>query len=189
MEWLWLPLLLALLLAIVVIAVLVRVIAGDSGASNSPYEDTSRSRLPTEPRGRYPGVALGPPHPVDPSVHTPVIPSHRVFHGSDLSLPAYAKALWAEKGWGRQGKSYAGQWVAAGRRWRGRIDEPYPGGYAAYIWHPPLDALEHHPHRPCFQSAGGGGRYSVHFYPMPQSVDHLITNVETVLSDALGVRR
>ena len=109
-----------------------------------------------------------------------------IRRGPPLSITHRTKALWEEKDWRRQGRAYVGQYRANGRRWRGRIEVPYPGGYDAYIWDPPLRELSNHPHRPCFRPNGLGGRYSVHFARTPFSLDHAITNVETVLREATG---
>jgi len=92
--------------------------------------------------------------------------------------------LWVEKGWRRTHNGYQGHFEALGRRWRGEILVPYPGGYEAYIWEPPLQELSDHPHRPCF-FARGADRYNVHFRAMPTSVDHAITNIETILREAI----
>jgi hypothetical protein len=112
-----------------------------------------------------------------------------VRRGAPLVIPKPHAPLWAEKGWQRNGHGYAGTYRAGGRPWRGLIEEPYPGGYKAFIWDPPLRELERRTsHRPCFRLNGGGGRYEVHFHRMPASLDHAITNVETVLAEALGAR-
>lgn len=109
-----------------------------------------------------------------------------VRRGAPLIVPQHHDPLWVEKGWQRNGNGYTGTYRAGGRQWRGLIEEPYPGGYKAFIWDPPLRELDRHPHRPCFRRNGGGGRYEVHFQSLPASLDHAITNVETVLAEALG---
>ena len=189
MEWLWVPLLFIVLVAIVVTCALVRAVLSKIGEGNTDDARAVYPDLPTRPRGRPQGVIVGPPRPIDPGVRGPVIARSGIYRGAPLRVPAHAEGLWAEKGWQHIGRDYVGQWVAGGRRWPGRIEQSYPGGFGAYIWHPPLDALEHHPHRPCFRPCGPDGQHEIHFRATPQSVDHLITNVEVVLSEAVGGRR
>jgi len=93
------------------------------------------------------------------------------------------RPLYEEKGWRKEGRVYRGYYRANGRRWRGEIRELHRGFFEAFIWNPPLDALERHPHGPCFQRRNG--RFNVHLNKMPRDVDHLITNVETILKEAL----
>jgi hypothetical protein len=69
------------------------------------------------------------------------------------------------------------------------IQEPYPGGYRAHIWDPPLGALDGHPHRPCFMNPTSEGRYDVHFRSAPTSLDHAITNIEQILREVTSARR
>lgn len=108
-------------------------------------------------------------------------------HAPVVVKPARDLPLWQEKGWrlARPGV-VVGEFEAVGRRWRGQIESPYPGAYQAFIWQPPLAALNGHPHRPCFQRYGHGPDcYYVHYSTMPQSLTHAITTIEAVLADAL----
>lgn len=105
--------------------------------------------------------------------------------GSPLRIPP--KPLWFEKGWRQvtDTKQYKGQYRAIGRTWRGMIQHPYPGGYTAYIWHPPLTQIQRNtPHGPCFIPNGEAGRFQVYFHLTPSSLDHAITSIERVLADA-----
>lgn len=100
------------------------------------------------------------------------------------------RPLWQEKGWRQEGGAFVGEFSAGGRRWRGMIESPYQGAYTAFIWKPPLDALENHEHRPCFRQNGHGPEcFNVHFNSMPRSADHAITTIEAVLEDALSKQR
>ena len=102
-------------------------------------------------------------------------------------VPVPPKPLWVAKGWRQAAgaKEYTGQYKAAGRTWRGLIQHPYPGGYHAYIWSPPLEELQRNTgHKPCFSPNGEAGRYQIHFHTIPTSVDHAITSIEAVLAEA-----
>ena len=94
--------------------------------------------------------------------------------------------LYHEKGWRREGCVYRGYYRVSGRRWRGEIRERHRGFYEAFIYNPPLQNLRRHPHGPCFNRSVGSGRFKVHFQRMPKDVNHIIVNVETILSEALG---
>ncbi len=112
--------------------------------------------------------------------------------GRPVLIPKPHQPLWAEKGWhsSADGKEYSGYYTASGRRWRGLIRQPYAGRYDAYIWSPPLDELARYTsHRPCFSTNGEAGRHSVHFTKIPDSLDHAITNIETILTQAVTGRR
>jgi hypothetical protein len=138
-------------------------------------------------RPRPSGVRLGPPRRVEMDVPGPV-GGMRLRRGPRLILPVRHDPLWAEKGWRRNGNGHEGQFRAGRWRWRGLVHIPYPGGFEAYIWNPPLAELARRTrYRPCFQPAGGS-RYKVHFHAMPTSLDHAIATVERVLAQAMGVR-
>jgi hypothetical protein len=98
----------------------------------------------------------------------------------------HLRPLYQEKGWRKEGRLYRGYYRVDGRRWRGEIIERHRGFYEAFICNPPLQNLRRHPHGPCFNRSGGNGRFKVHFQKMPRDVDHIIVNVETILSEALG---
>jgi len=134
--------------------------------------------------GQAARVTVGPPRSMKVNMEA-LWGGEPIRKGAPLVVPRRHDPLWVETGWRRNGKEYQGYFRAAGRRWRGLIREPYPGGYQAYIWHPPMRALRGRPHEPCFRRDGRDGRYSVHFRRMPASVDHAIVNVEEVLADAL----
>lgn len=113
-----------------------------------------------------------------------------IRQGAPLRIPP--KPLWFEKGWrpGTEANQYTGEYRAAGRTWRGLIQQPYPGGYTAYIWQPPLAELKRNTtHSPCFIASGEAGRYQVHFHTIPTSLDHVITSIEMVLGQACTGRR
>jgi hypothetical protein len=112
-----------------------------------------------------------------------------IRRGPALSLPP--KPLWFEKGWRPVAgtNQYTGLYQAAGRTCRGLIQQPYPGGYIAYIWHPPLAEIQRNTgHRPCFLPNGEAGRFQVHFHTLPASLDHAITSIEAVLTAAYSGR-
>jgi hypothetical protein len=91
------------------------------------------------------------------------------------------------KGWQRAAgtHAYTGQYAAGGAIWQGFIQEPYPGGYQAFIWNPPLtDIRNKTSHGPCFSANGETGRYLIHFHTTPSSIDHVITSIEKVLQQA-----
>jgi hypothetical protein len=134
-----------------------------------------------------PGITLGPPYRVQIDIHA-LYGGIPVRRGQPLIIPSRQDPLWKEKGWQRQGTRYIGYYRAAGQQWPGLIEEPYPGGYQAYIWNPPIRALERTHYRWCFPSNGGGGRHRVHFHHLPTSLDHAITTIEAVLSEALGTK-
>lgn len=139
-------------------------------------------------------VVLGPPRPVrlDPSQMRPP-PEVRppIRKGPPLAIQTRCAPLWKEKGWRRNGADYEGFYRAAGRAWRGLIQEPYPGRYQAFIWNPPLPQISRRtPHGPCFQNGQSDGRYQVHYHTAPRSLDHAITTIEDVLAEAFGqIRR
>ena len=95
--------------------------------------------------------------------------------------------LYQEKGWRKEGRLYRGYYRVDGSRWRGEIVEHHQGFYEAFIYNPPLQQLDRHPHGPCFNRCSDRGRFHVHFQEMPKNVDHIIVNVETILSEARGV--
>lgn len=103
-------------------------------------------------------------------------------------VPRSLCSLSQEKGWHRVGDTYQGEFQANGRSWRGEIRCPYPGGYEVYIYDLPIQQLKRHPHWPCFRRKGRNGRFKVHFAKTPQNVDHVISNVETILAEALALR-
>lgn len=130
-------------------------------------------------------ITLGPPRPV--RVRGLGLDPVRTWRrGATLVLHRHQEPFWAEKGWRREGAAYVGDYLAGARRWRGRVETPYPGAYQAYIWNPPLRELKGNPHRPCFQANGGNGRFEVHFREAPSSLSHAISSIETVLREALG---
>lgn len=133
-------------------------------------------------------IDLGPARSVSQASLGLSVPVGRIRRGSPLNVHRRSDPLWTERGWRKQGNAYVGHWMVAGRRWRGRIDIPYPGGFQALIWDPPLRELLFHRHRPCFQSSGVRGRYRVHFSSMPSSVDHAIANIEQILREAVRSR-
>lgn len=104
-------------------------------------------------------------------------------------IPTQPQPLWHARGWRKasNAKEYSGHFASAGRTWRGLVEEPYPGGFRAYIWHPPLEEIRRNTiHSPCFSRNGDGGRYHVHFSQAPRSLDQAITSVELVLAEALA---
>ena len=105
-----------------------------------------------------------------------------------VKAPVSRDPLWQEKGWRRDGDGWYGEFQAAGRRWPGKIEAPYKGCYQTWMANPPLQELEGHEHRPCFQrtSTTPENWYFVHYHTMPRSLDHAITTVEAVLDDALA---
>ncbi|MFQ5859206.1 MAG: hypothetical protein ACE5LU_26700 [Anaerolineae bacterium] len=134
-------------------------------------------------------VALGPPRRTRVDL-PPSLKGTPLGRGMPLIIPKRRDPLWVEKGWQRNGNhEYTGFYRAAGRQWRGLIREPYPGGFEAYIWDPPLPDLERRTHHhPCFRDRSADGRYKIHFHRAPTSLDHAIASVEAVLGEALGVR-
>ena len=101
----------------------------------------------------------------------------------------HLRPLYQAKGWRKEGRLYRGYYRVDGRRWMGEIRERHRGFYEAFIYLPSsldVKALKRHPHGPCFNRNGGDGRFKVHFQQMPKDVDHIIVNVETILSEALG---
>jgi hypothetical protein len=140
-----------------------------------------------------PVVTLGPPRQVrlEPSqVRPPAAEGSSIRRGPPLVIPVRCDPLWKEKGWWRNGNGYEGYYRAAGRAWRGLIQEPYPGRYQAFIWDPPLAQISRRTrHGPCFQNGRSDGRYQVHYHTAPQSLDHAIGAIEDVLAEAFGVLR
>jgi hypothetical protein len=133
-------------------------------------------------------VVLGPPRRLDVNLQA-LFGGPPLRRGPPLVLPGRQDPLWREKGWRRNGAGYAGYYHAGGDRWRGLVREPYPGGFEAYIWRPPLAELRRYTsYAACFQATGGNGSYKVHFHTMPDSVDHTIAAIEEVLGEAVGVR-
>jgi hypothetical protein len=131
-------------------------------------------------------IRLGPPQPVKLGLRQLFI-----RQGPPLIIPERHMPLWFEKGWRRANgdKEYIGHYGATGRIWRGLILEPYPKGYMAYIWHPPkADIQRNTTHGPCFSPNGENGRYQVFFHSTPSSLDHVITSIEEVLTQALNGR-
>ncbi|MCS7222652.1 MAG: hypothetical protein RML36_07890 [Anaerolineae bacterium] len=114
-----------------------------------------------------------------------------IRRGEPLVVRPRPAPLWAEKGWRREGNAYHGYFRANGWSWRGRVEVPYPGGYTVYIWDPPIGNLKamNHPHHPCFMDKtreGFSDRYRVHFHTTPSSLDHIITNIEQILREAMS---
>lgn len=105
-----------------------------------------------------------------------------------VKAPVSRDPLWKEKGWRADGNGWCGEFRAGGRRWPGKIESPYKGHYQTWMANPPLQELEGHEHRPCFQRTGTTPEnwYFVHYHTMPRSLDHAITTVEAVLDDALA---
>lgn len=131
-----------------------------------------------------PLLRLGPPQPVKLGLRKLFI-----RQGPPVIIPEAHKPLWFEKGWRRatEGKEYTGRYAVAGRTWQGLIQEPYSGGYTAYIWHPPKPDIQRNTsHGPCFSPNGETGRYQILFHSTPSSLDHVITNVEAVIAQALN---
>lgn len=108
----------------------------------------------------------------------------RVYHPHHI-VERHLHPLYLEKGWRKEGCVYRGYYQVDGRRWRGEIVERHRGFYEAFIYDPPLQHLQCHPHGPCFNRSGVD-RFKVHLREMPRSVDHIIVNVETILGEALG---
>lgn len=134
------------------------------------------------------GIRLGPAR----TVRRPTLrgPSNgqAMRRGTRLAVPSRAEPMWRERGWTRKGDTFTGTFAAAGRHYRGQIVLPYRGGLNAYILHAPLKALRKHPHSPCFRECGKPGWTGVHFQTAPRSVDHAISNIERILSEALRGR-
>jgi len=137
-----------------------------------------------------PAVVLGPPRRVTlaPGQALPAPVPRAIPRGLPLVIPRREDPLWQEKGWRRNGRGYEGFFRAGRYRWRGMINEPYPGSFDAYIWNPPLAELGNRTsHRPCFSLAGADGRFKIHFHTMPANIDHAVGSVEAVLAQAMGV--
>ena len=134
----------------------------------------------------YSTIQLGPPQRVR------LFSSLSFFRkGASLVVTEPLRPLWFIKNWRRaaDGKSYTGTYTAVGRTWRGMIQEPYPHGYTAYIWQPPIAEIRRNTaHGPCFMPNGESGRYQVYFHNTPTSLDHAITSIESVLAQAYGSR-
>lgn len=132
-------------------------------------------------------VTLGKPQPVQFRLSWPFI-----RRGPPILIPKAEKPFWFEKGWrtSADGKQYVGLYTAVGRTWRGLIQEPYPGGYEAYIWHPPLAQIKRNTsHGPCFMANGETGRFQIYFHATPTCLDHAIDSVERVLTEACTGRQ
>lgn len=130
-------------------------------------------------------IRLGPLQRLKLSLGLPII-----RQGTQVRVPP--KPFWVEKGWRQVGSTnqYVGQYQAVGHTWQGQIDLPYPGGYTAYIWHPPLDKIRSNTHHgPCFMPNGEAGRFQIYFHSNPSSLDHAISSIERVLSEAHKRRR
>jgi hypothetical protein len=139
-------------------------------------------------RRSAPLVQFGPPRPTRLNMT-------EVFGGSILrrGMPIFPRRRsdpqWLERGWRQTTDGYRGFFRAAGRSWAGLIQEPYRGGYEAYIWHPPLREIDNNTsHRPCFMQPQRDGRYRVHFREMPATIDHAIKSIEDVLKEAYRTR-
>jgi hypothetical protein len=142
----------------------------------------------TPPQGTPPSVRLGPVQRT-PFDRQGAFGGPLMRRGAPLIVRARSEPYWQEKGWRRHGAGYSGHFRIDGRQWSGSIEEPYPGGFRAFIWNPPLGELGRNTgHRPCFQNGRMDGRYEIHFHTMPASLDHAIAGVERVLGEALGVR-
>lgn len=204
---------LAIAASIVIVSILAYII--DRSETRRTREITTIAQAPPaaidqrRPAAVRPTVVLGPPRPIvqapargQPLQLPVVLGSPRpivlapgqapalqpVRRGLPLVIPRREDPLWHEKGWRRNGRGYEGSYQAGAYRWRGLIQEPYPGSFAAYIWNPPLAELGRRTsHRPCFNSGGADGRFSIHFHSMPVSIDHSIASIEAVLRDAMGV--
>ena len=140
----------------------------------------------TQPHGAGSPLRIGVAHRVKTALGLSLIP-----RGARVVIPLTPTPLWTVKGWQRatNGNSYTGVYAAAGATWRGLVQEPYPGGYQAYIWNPPIaDIRNRTSHGPCFTSNGESGRYLVHFHTTPSSLDHAITCIERVLQQARNGR-
>jgi hypothetical protein len=139
------------------------------------------------PSDAPPGVVLGPPRSVKAAELGLPPGATMLRRGPPLVIPSRADPLWVEKGWRRNGAGYTGYFRAGGRRWAGLLREPFPGGWEAFIWQPPLEELNRRTsHAPCFQLSAGDGCYKVHFYDLPRSLDHAIISIEAVLAEAVG---
>lgn len=140
----------------------------------------------------------GQPNPPGSGLHIGV--AHRVKlalgfsllpRGPRLVVPPTPTPLWIVKGWQRtpETNEYTGSFAAAGAVWPGVVREPYPGGYQAFIWNPPVvDIRNRTSHGPCFIPNGELGRYQVHYHTTPSSLDHAITSIERVLQQACNRR-
>ena len=156
----------------------------------SGLAQAAREPAPEPGQSSRPAVILGPPRRVTlaPGQVLPVPAPRPVHRGLPLVIPRREDPLWQEKGWRRNGRGYEGFFRAGRYRWRGAISEPYPGSFAAYIWHPPLTELGRRTsHRPCFSLSGADGRFKIHFHTAPANIDHAIGSVEAVLAQAMGV--
>jgi hypothetical protein len=110
-----------------------------------------------------------------------------IRQGPPVAIPRTERPLWYEKGWREapNANGFVGQYAVAGHTWRGLIEQPYSGGFTAYIWHPPLDEIRRNTtHAYCFTRNGEADRYLVHYCRMPLSLDHAIVSVERVLAVA-----
>jgi len=138
-------------------------------------QDTAESEVP-------PYLRLGPVQPVRLAPNL-----FFVRQSPPVVVPQTEHPLWYEKGWRQapNAKEFLGQYAVAGRTWRGLIEQPYPGAFTAYIWHPPLDEIRRNTsHSYCFVRNGEADRYLVHYCRMPLSLDHAIVSVERVLAAA-----
>lgn len=137
-------------------------------------------------------LTLGPPRRIRLTDRPPQLNGPRIRPGLPLTIQPSTQPLWYEKGWRNAGgrNEYRGNYMAAGRTYRGLIAQPYAGHFEAYIWHPPLTELSRNTHHSaCFTNGRGDGQYKVHFSLEPVSLDHAITSIEVVLEEALTGRR
>lgn len=145
------------------------------GTDNNAHLPTSSAQLGTQWRLHFPN------------------PMQLLRQGVQLIFPKKPpQPLWVEKGWqkGSDGRHYTGNYEAYNQTWRGTIHQPYPGRFEAFIWNPPITELTRYTtHGACFSPKGEGGRYQIHFHTLPSSLDHAISKIEEVLSQAMRKKR
>lgn len=94
------------------------------------------------------------------------------------------KPAWQEKGWKEVSPGiYQGNFKCPFGSFKGRVEFAGQRFRRSFIWGPPAELWRsRHPKAVCF-SREGEGKYQVHMYDTPTSVDSAILNIERILNE------
>jgi hypothetical protein len=105
--------------------------------------------------------------------------------GSRTVVNRIPRPYWEERGWRRDGGTYAGTYQTAFGSWQGYVTESPSGRVEVFIHNPP-PVLERHPHWQCFNKRNDGW-FFVHPVKRVADVSAGILGVEKTINEAYEI--
>ena len=108
----------------------------------------------------------------------------RVVRGQSPSIPVQRRQIpyWEERGWTRQGNTYAGNYQTPYGAVQGWIEQQRSGHIDFYLYNPSQE-IRGHSHWTCFQHRGNDW-YLVHMGKQAKDVSSGIMTIERLITEA-----